>query len=589
MERRLAAILAADMVAYSRLMEADEERTLNRLIIYRQAINKLVEDHQGRVFGTAGDSVIAEFASPVEAMRCAIEIQRDLETRNRDLANDQRMHFRIGVNLGDVMVDGGELQGDGVAVAARLEALADSGGICVSGPLFDQVDGKSDCSFEDLGAQKVKNIAKPVRIYRVTPKHSKRKGGTGDFMSPALSDKPSIAVLPFVNLSGDPAQEYFSDGITEDIITELSRFHEFYVVARNATFRYKGQSPKLRDLGRDLGVRFVVEGSVRRFRKRVRISAELIDTNTETLIWAERFDRDSEDIFAIQDEVTESVVARVDDRVKRAGTILLRSRQKVSLTAYDLVLRSRPYRTQITPSGSAEAARLLEKAITMDASCAQAYAGLAFVRAGEIEQGWARNPDVTLREAEAAATQAVALDNSDGYNHASLAYVCYLTGDFDRAVHEARVALELNPNHVNIIMTNGWISVVAGEPLVGIEHIERARRLNPNLPGFELWTLGEALLAARRYQEAIDAFLMATDPPTDINLEMAICYGYLGQEDNARDSLTRYLDLAKSELDRFPGEDPVAWRAFLERTIVRRRREDVEHFIEGARKAGLPV
>ena len=589
MERRLAAILAADVVGYSRLMEADEEATLTTLNTYRQVIDGLIVNYRGRVFGSAGDSVIAEFASPVEAVRCAIDIQREIEKRNADLPDVRRMQFRVGVNLGDVMVDGDNLLGDGVNVAARLEGLAEPGGIHISGTVFDQVEGKLDFSFDDLGKHQVKNIAKRVRVYRVEVVEGKSGSVTAVEAPLPLPDKPSIAVLPFTNMSGDPEQEYFSDGITEDIITELSRFNEFAVIARNSTFHYKGQSPKIEDVGRELGVKYVVEGSVRRAADRVRVTAQLIDTETQSHIWADRYDRQLVDIFAIQDEITEAVVARVADNIKSAVTMLSRSRPKQSVTAYDLVLQSRPYRTSIKRSDSEQAAKLLLQAIAVDPDYALALAGLAFVRVGEYEMGWADNPDAALHDAMASARRAVALDDSDGYAHASLAYVHNISGSFDRAVHEARTALSLNPNHVNIIMTAGWISIVAGDPEAGIEHIQRARRLNPYMGGFELWTLGSAFLGAKRYEEAIDAFSLVTDPPVSLYMELAAAYAYLGRDSDARSNMRIFLDGAKDELNPFPEDDPEAWRRYFERTHARRRKEDFEHMIEGARRAGLPV
>ena len=404
-----------------------------------------------------------------------------------------------------------------------------------------------------------------------------------------LADKPSIAVLPFTNLSGDPEQEYFADGITEDIITELSRFNEFIIIARNSSFHYKGESPRIEDVGRELGVKYVVEGSVRRAAERVRVTAQLIDTETESHIWADRYDRRLDDIFAIQDEVTEAVVARVADKVKGAVTTRSRSRPKQSMTAYDLVLQSRPYRISMTPSGSEKAAELLAQAIALDPDYALAHASLAFVRAGEYEEGWAADLDAALQDAVAAARKAVALDESDGYAHASLAYVHLMCGEFDRAAHEIRLALSLNPNHVNIIMTLGWICVVTGDPEAGIEHIQRARRLNPYMGGFELWTLGHAFFSAKRYEEAIDAFSQVTDPPTPLYLDLASACAFLGRDSDAHDAMDVFLDRAKGELNPFPGDDPRAWRRYMERSIIRRRKEDFEHELEGARRAGLPV
>lgn len=585
-QRRLAAIMAADVTGYSRLMADDESGTLARLRGLRaEVLDPKITEFHGRIVGSAGDSLLVEFASVVNAVQCAIEVQVGLAERNAGLPEDKRMVFRIGVNLGDVIPEDGTIHGDGVNIAARLEKLAEPGGICIGRNVYDQVKGKLVCSYDDLGDQQFHNIPGPIRAFRV------RSTTAPPWPADArpLPDKPSIAVLPFTNMSGDPDQEYFSDGITEDIITELSRFHEFTVIARNSSFRYKGRSPNIEEVGRELGVKYIVEGSVRKIGNRVRVTVQLIDATSAAHIWAERYDRGLDDIFAIQDEVTEAVVARIAEGIKGARALHARSRPLHSATAYDLVLQARPYRTANTAAASEIAARLLRQAIELDPNFALAHASLAFVRAGQFEEGWTSEPDTVLSEALAAAKRAVALDGSDGYAHASLAYVLLKFGEFDHAEHEIGVALSLNPNHVNIIMTSGWTSIVNCNPERAIEMIKRARRLNPFIGGWELWTLGQAYLDAKRYQDALDSFAKVTDPPTDLFLERAICQAYLDQEDDARGSLRKYLQRAKEELSSFPGEDPVAWRAFLLRYWTRRRKEVTDHFIEGARKAGLNV
>ncbi|MEE8506170.1 MAG: tetratricopeptide repeat protein, partial [Kiloniellales bacterium] len=581
-ERKLAAIFAADVVGYSRLMGEDEAGTLARLkSLRKELVQPKIAGGRGRIVKLMGDGLLAEFPSVVEAVRCAVDIQQGMAGREPGLPDERRLRLRIGVNLGDIIVEGSDIYGDGVNVAARLEGLAEPGGICISGKVYEEVRNKLPTAFEDLGEQEVKNIPEPVRVYRWTEAAADPTPGmAGAEGALPLPDKPTIAVLPFTNMSGDPEQEYFSDGITEDIITELSRFNEFAVIARNSTFHYKGQSPKIEDVGRELGVKYVVEGSVRRAADRVRVTAQLIDTETKSHIWADRYDRKLVDIFAIQDEVTEAVVARVADKVKGAATTLSRSRPKQSVTAYDLVLQSRPYRASFTRTGSEQAAKLLTQAIVLDPDYALAHASLAFVRAGEYEEGWAADSDAALRDTLAAARQAVALDGSDGYAHASLAYAYYQAGNFDRSIHEAHTALSLNPNHVNIIMTLGWISVVVGDPEAGIEHIQRARRLNPYMGGFDLWTLGLAYFDAKRYEEAIDVFSQV-DPPTSLYLTLAAACAYLGRDSDARNAMNIFLDRAKDELNPFPGDDPRAWRRYLERWIVRRRKEDLEHMIEG--------
>jgi len=582
-ERRLAAIMSADVAGYSRLMGKDEAGTLAALkALRREVFAPQVAAHNGRIVKLMGDGALVEFPSIVNAVNCAIAVQRALAER----ASGEQIKLRIGINLGDIIIEGSDIYGDGVNVAARIQEVAEPGSIALSGSTYDQVAGKVEATFADGGEHELKNITKPVRVWHWS---DDVVAGTSIAEPLPLPDKPSIAVLPFTNMSGDPEQEYFSDGITEDIITELSRFNEFAVIARNSTFHYKGQSPKIKDVGRELGVKYVVEGGVRRAADRVRVTAQLIDTETNSHIWADRYDRQLVEIFAIQDEITEAIVARVADKVRGAATTLSRSRPNQSVTAYDLVLQSRPYRTNITRSGSEQAAKLLMQAIALDPDFALAHASLAFVRVGEVEEGWANNPDAALADAMASAKHAVRLDDSDGYAHASLAYVHYTFRNFDRAVHEARTALSLNPNHVNIIMTAGWISVAAGEPEVGIEHIQRARRLNPYMGGFDLWTLGFAYFLAKRYEEAIDAFSQVTDPPASLYRELAAAYAYLGRDTNARSNMNIYLDRAKNEMNPFPGEDPQAWRRYLERAYAFRRKEDLEHMIEGARMAGLPL
>jgi len=589
-ERRLAAILAADVAGYTALMGADEAGTLRRLTdLRREFLDPLIDEHHGRIVKLMGDGFLVEFASVVNAVTCAIAWQDGVAERAPAIAGDSWLQFRIGINLGDVIVEGDDIHGDGVNIAARLEGLAEPGGICLSGDAYRQAKGKVEVGFEDMGEKDLKNVADPVSVYHVVAEPSSVAVSSMTGRALPLPGKPSIAVLPFTNMSDDPEQDYFTDGITEDIITELSRFREFVVIARNSTFQFKDRPISAQDVGNQLGVRYVVEGSVRRSGNRIRVTAQLIDSETGAQAWAERYDRELEDIFAIQDEVTAAVVARLEDRVKGARVTSLEARPNPKMSAYDLVLQSRPYRTQTDQESSLKAAELLRQAIVVDPKCAQAYAGLAFVMAGDYEQGWVDDPEATLRDAMSAAERAVSLDGADGYSHASFAYVSHLSGDFDRAVHEARVALSLNPNHVNIIMTMGWISVVSGDPEAGIRYIERARQLNPSLPGFELWTLGEAYLEARRYQDAVDALMKVPNPPTDVFLEMAIAYAYLGECDKAQSNINEFLDRSKAEMPSFQYDDPRAWRALFEQTMPRRRKDDVEHFIEGARKAGLPV
>ena len=379
-QRRLAAILSADVAGYSRLMGADEAGTLERLKALRaEVVDPVIAAHDGRIVKLMGDGALVEFASVVGAVECAVEVQRGLSERTAGEPEDQRIVFRIGVNLGDVIIDGDDIYGDGVNVAARLQEIAEPGGVCISGSVFDQVKGKVEAGFEDLGDQRVKNIAEPVRAYR----WSDAIAAPARAAPLALPDKPSIAVLPFVNMSGDPEQEYFSDGITEDIITELSRFPTLFVIARNSSFHFKGKAVKVSEIGRDLGVQYVVEGSVRKVGNRVRVTAQLVEAMSGNHLWAERYDRELEDIFEVQDEVAHTVAATVSGRLDDAGAERARRRPTEDLAAYDLFLRAYQHVHRWTRADLAAARPLLEKALDLDPNIARAHAYLGFVHVAD--------------------------------------------------------------------------------------------------------------------------------------------------------------------------------------------------------------
>jgi adenylate cyclase len=377
--RRLAAILAADVVGYSRLMGADEAGTRARFNAHlRDLIQPIIAGLDGRIVKTTGDGLLVEFASVVDAVQCAVEIQKGMVERNADEPDDRRIEFRIGVNLGDVIIEGDDFHGDGVNVAARLEGLCAPGEVYISGSVFDQVVGKTDAAFDDLGEQKVKNIPKPVRVYRVRGE-TDEEATYGDVSAVAsLPDKPSIAVLPFDNLSGDPGQDFIGDGLTEDIITGLSRFRQFFVIARNSTFQYKGASPDLRRVAKDLGVRYVVEGSVRQARDRVRITVQLIDGLTGNNLWAERYEREFDDLFAVQDEITLTIVAQLEPELQRVEYDRIRAEPPVNLDAWELYHSGMLHIFRRTKEDILEGRELFEKAIERDPSFAGAYAGIAW-------------------------------------------------------------------------------------------------------------------------------------------------------------------------------------------------------------------
>jgi adenylate cyclase len=410
-ERKLAAILAADVAGYSRLMGADEEGTLRTLKRHRaELIDPKITEHHGRIVKTTGDGLLVEFPSVVDAVRCGAEMQLAMAARNRETPEERRIEFRLGVNLGDVIVDGGDIYGDGVNVAARLEGLAEPGGICISRAARDQVRDRLDLELEDLGEQNVKNIARPVRVFRVVLE----SGGGPPASALELPDKPSIAVLPFANMSGDAEQEYFAEGISEDIITELSRFNSVFVIARNSSFTYKGRDVKVQEVARDLGVEYVVEGSVRKAGNRVRVTAQLIEAASGNHLWAERYDRDLEDIFAVQDEVTQTVVATVAGRLEAAEMERTKRKPTERLAAYDYLLQGKDLHHRVTKEANAEGLEMLEKAIELDPDFAEAHAWLACTLGQSWARGWAEQGEETLDRCRAEIRAAHELDAGPG-------------------------------------------------------------------------------------------------------------------------------------------------------------------------------
>jgi len=582
MERRLAAILAADVVGYSRLMGADEEATLSTLDAYRRVIDGLIGSHRGRVFGTAGDSVIAEFASPVEAVRCAVEIQQQIEDCNRVLPERRIMRFRIGVNLGDVLVKGKDLLGDGVNIAARLEGLSDPGGICISGAVFDQVEGKIDLNFDDLGAQEMKNIAKPMRVYRVRFDETGSAKGVSASDSLTLPDKPSIAVLPFTNMSGDPEQEYFADGLTEDIITALAAWRSFPVMARNSAFVYKGRAVDSKQVGRELGVRYILEGSVRKTGNRVRITAQLIDASTGHHVWAERLDRDIEGVFQLQDELTLRIATTVEPQLRQAERERSVSKTTEDLSAWDCYLRGRSYLHQMSEEGNVSARRMFERAIELDSTYGEAFAALAHSHLRDILIEVAESRENSIAEAFAAACRAVTLSDASAYAHSILAQVHLWQNEHRLAVAETERAVELNPYNADLLHSLGNRLDLAGDGEAGIAKMEEAQRLYPQDPDLHLAMtfLARAYLNARQYEHAVEVAQKAVDRRPDsphAHYILAMSLGHLGRRDEARaafDACERlHPGFANKRADWQPYPEPAK----------------NQHLRDGLHKAGLPV
>lgn len=534
-ERRLAAVLAADMVGFSRLMEADETGTLARLRTHRiEVFDPAIARNRGRIIKTTGDGMLVEFHSVVEAVLCATEVQRRMMRRNSDASPARWVQFRIGINLGDVIVEGEDIFGDGVNIAARLEALAEPGGICVSSAVRDQVGQRLDgVEFEDIGDQTVKNIARPIRIFRIRlerdASNAPEKAADAS-VAAAPGRKPSIAVLPLVNMSGDQEQEFFADGLTEDVITELSRFHDLMVISRNSTFVYKGKAVKVQEVARELGVDYLLEGSVRKSGDRVRVTVQLIDAESDRHIWAERYDRKLEDVFAIQDEITRAIVATMAGRVEAATHDRAKRKPTDNMAAYECVLAAKVLHHRSARDDNRQALQLLDRALALDPNYAHAHAWKGCVLGQAWVYNWCENRDTTFAQVAAELETALALDDNDCDVHRILAALNLNREDHDRAAYHQERALALNPNYDLVVVQQGELLTWLGRPEEGIDWIKKAMRLNPYHPE-RFWNhLGRACFCAEKYAEAAEAFSRITRPDHTHHAFLAATFAQIGSD-----------------------------------------------------------
>jgi len=540
--RRLAAILAADVAGYSRLIGADEGGTLERLrALRRQLLDPKIAEHRGRLVKTTGDGLLIEFGSVVDALRCAVDVQREMTGRNTGMPPDNRIEFRIGINMGDIVVDDGDIFGDGVNVAARLEALAEPCGICVSARVQEDAAGKLDLVFEDIGEQQLKNIVRPVRVYRVVTEACPETLRSG--ADPPLPDKPSIAVLPFANMSGDPEQEYFADGMVEEIITALSRIRWLFVIARNSSFTYKDQAVDVKQVGRELGVRYVLEGSVRKGGNRVRITAQLIDALTGTHLWADRFDGSLEDVFDLQDKVASSVAGVIEPALQAAETARSADRPTNDLTAYDLYLRA--YAMVLSSARQIpEALCLMEQAIERDPRYGPALAWAAHCCNRLLLDGRSEDPAADRLKGADFARRAleVAGDDPSMLANAALA-LAYFGEDIGAMMALVDRALALNPSFARGWYVSGLLRMWAGQPDIAIEHIEASLRLSPRARvGWSLAQIGFAHFFARCFDEAVAKLVLAIqEAPSNPHPYrfLAACYAHMGRLDEAREVVER--------------------------------------------------
>ncbi|MDP6621833.1 MAG: adenylate/guanylate cyclase domain-containing protein, partial [Alphaproteobacteria bacterium] len=504
-ERRLAAIVYADVAGYSRLTGRDEVGTHKTLSGFLDSMSDCIGSHGGRVVHYAGDAVLAEFPSVLGAVECAVTVQRDLAERNHGVAEDAMVQFRFGINLGEVIVDRDDIYGDGVNVAARLEALADPGGICISEKVFHEVRNRLDLNFEDLGAQEVKNIAEPVHSYRVLLETADA-AATVSPSETQPSAKASIAVLPFNNMSGDAEQEYFCDGISEDIITELSRYHSLFVIARNSSFTYKGRAVNISQVGEELGVRYVLEGSMRKAGNRVRITAQLIEAASGSHVWADRYDRELEDIFAVQDDITQVIVATLPGRLEAADLEHAKRKTPENMVAYDYLLRAKDHHHRITKDDNRQAVALFEKVIEFDPAFGQAHAWRACALGQSWVRGFCEDPDSIWEEASASLEKARQLDEDDCECQRLLGGSHLIRREFEKAELHQRRALELNPNDPRIVSQMGEVLTFMGQTDEGLEWLEKALRLDPHSQDRRYNNLGIGQFAAQLYADAVASF-----------------------------------------------------------------------------------
>ncbi|HYM31978.1 MAG TPA: adenylate/guanylate cyclase domain-containing protein [Candidatus Cybelea sp.] len=576
-ERRLAAILAADVAGYSRLMGTDEEGTLAALTAHRvELIEPCIAAHQGRIVKTTGDGLLAEFASVVNAVRCAIAFQKGMGERNSGVATDRRLEFRIGVNLGDIIVQEQDVFGDGVNISSRLEALSAPGHACISGVVYESVQGKLDLVVEDAGEVAVKNIKKPIHVYRVV---------CGGSPTPAVAaadvaSKPAIAVLPFDNMSGDPEQEYFSDGLTEDIITLLAAWRSFPVIARNSSFSFKHQSRDIRQVARELSARYVLEGSVRKSANHIRVTAQLIDAELGHHIWAKKFDGALGDIFALQDEITTQIVSSVEPEMEKAELKKMETKRPASMSAWDFYLRGREHFHGLTPADMAKARAMFERAVELDPNYSDAYAGLSLTFQREMLFEIAGDRAAWESKALALARRAVALDNESSNAHYALSGALIWSNQHADSIAETRIAAQLNPSNIVAWLALGNRLNIVGETAEGIPLLERTLQRNPRDPHNHIYygQLGRAYINERDYDKALsvlrEAARLKPDYPHTYHL-LAICLGHLGRIEEAREAAGRCEQL-------HPGF--IAKRA---RWNINLDPEANRHLTEGLQKAGL--
>jgi adenylate cyclase len=576
--RKLTTMFSADVAGYSRLMGEDEAATVKTLTTYREIMAELIKQHRGRVVDSPGDNLLAEFTSVVDAVQCAVAVQKEFQARNAELPEERTMAFRIGINLGDVIEEGDRIYGDGVNIAARLEGLAEAGGICISKTAFDQIETKLPLGYDYLGEQTVKNIARPVGAYQVLMEPRVTVAGKEEKPLP-LPEEPSIAVLPFANISGDPEQEYLSDGLTEEIITALSKVDKMFVIASNSTFVYKGKPVKVQQVGEEVGVRYVLEGSVRRAGDRVRITAQLVDATTGGHVWSERYDRDLKDIFALQDEITTKILTALRVTLTEGEQARVYDRSTENLDSFLKVLRGMHHYLRFNEEDNAVARQMFEDAVPLDPENPWAYTMLGWAHVMDVWYGSSESPEKSMEQASELAQKALALDETQDYAHSLLGHIFLMIRQYEKAIVEGGRAIALNPNgadaHAHFAMTLDYV----GRLEEAIASFKKAMRLNPMPPNWYLANLAHTYRRTGQYEESIVTLRKALQRnPDDLiaHINLAASYVMGGQEDEARAEATEVLRI-----------DPKFSLEYFAKTLPYKNQADTALAIDVLRKTGL--
>jgi len=577
-KRKLRAILSADVVGYSLLMADNEVFTVQTLKAYRQIMSDLIKQHSGRVVDNPGDNLLAEFSSAVDAIQCAVDIQKKLKKENERFIEDKKLEFRIGVNIGDIVVDDDRIYGNGVNIAARIEGLADVGGICISRNTYDHVKDKLDLEYDYLGEHEVKNIKEPVRVYKVLLDSDVQKHLEDELLE--LPDKPSIAVLPFDNMSGDPSQEYFSDGLTEQIINGLSKIYNLFVIARNSSFAYKNKSISVRQIAQELGVKYILEGSVQKADDRVRITAQLIDAATDYHMWSDNYDRDLSDIFALQDDITLKIIEMMQIKVTDGDQARIWVGMTTNIQAFDMVMRGFEAWYRNNEKDNKQARHFFEEAINIDKSYAMAHAWLGFTHTSDLFYGWSKSPTQSFEQAERCAEKALELSDSFDYAHLLLAWTFVAKKQYEEAIKEGERAIDFNSNGANAHATLALIHCFADNSELAIELGKKALRLDPIPSEFCITALALAYRFEGQHEKAIELADKCLDENPDNLLALlilAVCNIFLNRSEEANKATKKVLRV-----------DPNFSVGIYATTMPLKNQDVLDRYLDALRKAGLP-